>query len=650
MLFEEGEWFYTLKDSRGSILAFTRPTKEITSTFETKVSYAYPILVLEEPMVYTEATSMEASMTMPTVDAPEYEYSHVYYDPITQTDSMAYLRREVSPEYTVTLFLTDNAFSIYDAADWHLMEIAQQNRYYLIGGLIAGLLLFAILLVYLCCAAGRRPGSEEVTPQGFNRLPLDLYAIGGGLCIAGLVSLMAAGIRGLDNSVSGASFLPQVVLIGCAVMLICVIVVAFLMACAAQMKLPGIYWLRHTATVFLCVFLWKAAQWCWRCLAAVCKWLYAHVPPLVKTIFVTLWRWIAFLWKQFCALVKKLWQGLCRAAGFVGKKILRGYSLLPLTWQWMLTGFALILIITLALASQDPLPMLVGVAICIAVILYGSNCFGILMENAKRMSKGDLQAKISDQFLTGSFKEFAGDLNALAGVAVVAAENQMKSERMKAELVTNVSHDIKTPLTSIINYVDLLKSAKDQQEAEEYLEVLDRQSQRLKKLIDDLMEMSKASTGNMTVNITTVDAAETINQSLGEFADKLDSVGLIPIFQPPEEPVYMQADGRLAWRVLSNLLSNAVKYSLPGTRLYVDLVELEGQVLISLKNISKEQLNISSEELMERFVRGDTSRNTEGSGLGLNIAKSLMDLQNGQLQLLVDGDLFKATLIFRAAK
>ena len=217
---------------------------------------------------------------------------------------------------------------------------------------------------------------------------------------------------------------------------------------------------------------------------------------------------------------------------------------------------------------------------------------------------------------------------------------------MKTELITNVSHDIKTPLTSIINYVDLLQKAQTEEERKEYLEVLDRQSQRLKKLIDDLMDMSKASTGNMTVDITKVDAVEAVNQALGEFADKLDRAMLSPVFRHDDKSLPMMADGRLVWRVLSNLLGNAVKYAMPGTRLYIDLSQMGGKVILSVKNISREELNIGADELMERFVRGDDSRNTEGSGLGLNIAKSLMELQKGELQLLVDGDLFKVTLIF----
>ena len=194
--------------------------------------------------------------------------------------------------------------------------------------------------------------------------------------------------------------------------------------------------------------------------------------------------------------------------------------------------------------------------------------------------------------------------------------------------------------------MDLLQKPHTEEEQDQYLEVLDRQSQRLTKLVDDLIEMSKASTGNMAVDVTLVDAVESVNQALGEFSDKLERAQLIPVFRHSDDTVAMMADGKLVWRVLSNLLSNAVKYAMPGTRLYVDLMSLDSQVVISLKNISREPLNITADELMERFVRGDDSRNTEGSGLGLNIAKSLMELQGGQLQMIVDGDLFKVTLIF----
>jgi signal transduction histidine kinase len=282
-------------------------------------------------------------------------------------------------------------------------------------------------------------------------------------------------------------------------------------------------------------------------------------------------------------------------------------------------------------------------------VLYGAYAFGKLRDAAKKMSGGNLEEKIDCKYLPGCFGEFAGHLNALGDTCIEAAKQQMQSERMKSELITNVSHDIKTPLTSIINYVDLLQMTDDEAQRAEYLEVLSRQSQRLKKLIEDLMEMSRASSGNVAVEMTPTDISEAVNQALGEFADTLESCGLKTMCRMPAEPVMALCDGKHLWRVLSNVLSNVVKYALPGTRVYVDVARQGQKVEISIKNISAQMLNITAGELMERFVRGDASRNTEGNGLGLNIAKSLMELQNGRLDLVVDGDLFKVVLTLNAA-
>ena len=230
-----------------------------------------------------------------------------------------------------------------------------------------------------------------------------------------------------------------------------------------------------------------------------------------------------------------------------------------------------------------------------------------------------------------------------------AVNEKLKSERMRTELITNVSHDIKTPLTSIINYVDLIKKEKPENEKiKEYIGVLDRQSVRLKKLIEDLVEASKASTGNLTVNLAECEAGVLLSQTVGEFDERLRDAGLTPVLNMPEEPIKIMADGRRLWRVFENLMSNICKYSLSGTRAYMELYQSDGKAYIVFKNISKCELNISSDELTERFVRGDTSRNTEGSGLGLSIAKSLTELQKGEMRIETDGDLFKATLIFDA--
>ena len=229
-----------------------------------------------------------------------------------------------------------------------------------------------------------------------------------------------------------------------------------------------------------------------------------------------------------------------------------------------------------------------------------------------------------------------------------AVAERVKSERFQTELITNVSHDIKTPLTSVISYVDLLKKEDIQNEqASEYIEVLDRQSVRLKKLIEDLIEASKASTGNLPVHLEQLDANVFLVQTIGEFEEKINGLGLEMIIKKPEEPVMISADGRHLWRVIDNLMNNICKYAQPSTRVYIDLVQEADSIQIIFKNTSKSALNISSEELMRRFVRGDTSRNTEGSGLGLSIAQNLMELMGGKLQLIVDGDLFKVILVFK---
>ena len=447
-----------------------------------------------------------------------------------------------------------------------------------------------------------------------------------------------------------------IVFCGACSYLICLLLVAFFFAFVAQIKTPGGYWWRNT----LCGRCLRLLVSCGRKLNKLGRACCSGGRPAAGSFFKWAGRTCAALWlftKQAAAWLWDTGRRLLRwSVDMVGKafhwttgKLARFFGLLPITWQFLMTGFTLVFLLYIMMRTYKVGYILLGFGIFFAVILYAASAFAILLENAKRMSRGDLDTKVDDRMLIGGFKEFAERLNDLAGVAVIAAQKQLKSERMKTELITNVSHDIKTPLTSIINYVDLLRKPHTPQQQEQYLEVLDRQSQRLKKLIDDLMEMSKASTGNLAVDIQRVDAAEAVNQALGEFADKLERAQLLPVFRQPEEQVYMMADGRLVWRVMSNLLGNAVKYALPGTRIYIDLLQMDGKVIISMKNISREELNVNAEELMERFVRGDASRNTEGSGLGLNIAQSLMELQKGQLQILVDGDLFKVTLIYPGA-
>lgn len=616
------------------------------TTDETTVTVTVPETTAETVPDTTEETApletLSANPTKPlaTGTAPEdvtftesETHTMEYWDDDAQKTMVVAYRYAKLPAYTMELTLAPGAYR-FDGGYALLTQLwsCRDSLLFIMG---ACLLLFAVLAVYLCCAAGRKPGSEEVHAAGFNCIPLDIYLAGGGLIIFGLFMAIVQFAEAADLFSQSIQTVCAGVLMAGYVMSL--IFVSFCFACAAQFKTPGGYWWRNSV--------------CWRCMNLLvkcvkgcfsgCGWLLRKLP----VAFAALGRFLLVLLSP----LRWLWRQVKKTCAKIGKSINRVYSMMPLTWQWLLTGFIMVMLLFAALAGRSNLMVVLSLCACVAVVLYGAYCFGILLESAKRMGKGDLDTKVDDKYLIGAFRSFAGDLNDLAGVAVVAAQKQLKSERMKTELITNVSHDIKTPLTSIINYVDLLQKPHTPEEEKTYLEVLNRQSQRLKKLIEDLMEMSKASTGNLTADITKLDAVESVNQTLGEFADKLEKAQLTPVFRHPEESVAMMADGRLAWRVLSNLLSNTVKYALPGTRVYIDVMALEGKVIISLKNISRDELNVDADELMERFVRGDDSRNTEGSGLGLNIAKTLMELQKGQLQLLVDGDLFKVTLIFPGA-
>lgn len=506
----------------------------------------------------------------------------------------------------------DRLWSLADAVWRHELEVSV--------ALGVCLVLFAALAVYLCMAAGRKPGSEEIRPGGLNCIPLDIYLAAVVLGAAGYVFCAAEGL-GYFIQQSMLTFLS---IYGYGLYAWCLLFVGFCFACAAQFKTPNFYWWRHSVTG-LC---WRIVVWCWHFGWKCLGWAY----KILWTVTIGLVSWA---WKT----IKKFFSWLI---GWVRKL----YGLLPLSWQWLVGGLLVGGCTFPGLLWDSSLLLFISFAIALAVVIYSANVYATLLEAAKRMRGGDLEIKVDEKLMIGGFKDMAQELNGLSDVVMVAAQKQMRSERMRTELITNVSHDIKTPLTSIINYVDLLQKPHSPEDAQTYLEVLSRQSNRMKRLIDDLIELSKASTGNITVNLTTMDAVETVNQALGEFTDKLEAAHLMPVFRAPKEPLYIHADGRLAWRAMSNLLSNAAKYAQPDTRLYVDMVAVDGKVCISFKNISRDSLNISADELMERFVRGEASRSQEGSGLGLNIAKSMMELQHGALELLVDGDLFKATLIF----
>ena len=270
-------------------------------------------------------------------------------------------------------------------------------------------------------------------------------------------------------------------------------------------------------------------------------------------------------------------------------------------------------------------------------------------EALRNIYEGNPNVKLNEEELEGTLKIMAKYINDIAGGFTNAIEQSLKSERLKTELITNVSHDIKTPLTSIINYVDLLKKEDIQNaQIEQYIAVLDKKSQRLKKLIEDLVEASKVSSGNVKLNMEVINLKELLNQTVGEFEDKLEKKNLKIEMDLPNENMLIKADNRYLYRVIENVFSNISKYALEGSRVYIKLEKQKEEVYLEFKNISKDKLNISAEELMQRFVRGDKSRYTEGSGLGLSIAESLTELQGGKFKIDIDGDLFKVEIKWKS--
>ena len=351
-------------------------------------------------------------------------------------------------------------------------------------------------------------------------------------------------------------------------------------------------------------------------------------------------------WRNALAyyVVKFIWQ-VCKAIlSTIGDAI----HALPSTWK-VAVGWLVVSSIYLTSTYAAGVVMILNFVLLIVFCSVAAQ-WQKLSRASKQLSAGNLEYKVDTKRMFRSFRQHGEDLNNISEGIAIALNQKMKSERLRTELITNVSHDIKTPLTSIINYVDLLKKEELTGQASAYVEVLDRQSRRLKKLTEDLVEASKASTGNIHCSLACTDIVELVQQAAGEYEEKLAASQLEAIISAPEnEIVYGLVDGNLMWRVMSNLLSNACKYSQPNTRVYIQVKQNADQVFVTVKNISRDQLNIDPDELMERFVRGDSSRSTEGSGLGLNIARSLVDLQKGKFSLSIDGDLFKAQVRFARA-
>lgn len=444
-----------------------------------------------------------------------------------------------------------------------------------------------VLFVYLIYAAGRRHGTEGITLNAVDRIPLDLYT-------ALLLLLTGISVSFSDNLFYAVSRIVQVMSVIPFILIGYAAVISFFMTVAVRLKTGGIF--RNT---------------------------------------------LLFIVLKLC----------CKAAIHTGNSILWLIRRLPLVWKSII-GFLLLLlfntVLNLVLFTGNGAAVLFWFAFNSALLLLV--CFIGLQLNAlkkggEKLAAGDLTYKIPTDRLLWDFRIHAENLNDVGEGMQRAVNERMKSEHFKTELITNVSHDIKTPLTSIISYVDLLKKEELENEtAAGYIEVLDRQSARLKKLTEDLVNASKASSGSIAVKTERTDVAELLGQCVAEYSDRFAAADITPVISLPDKPMFIMADGRLLWRILDNLLGNICKYSLAGTRAYFTAEVSERTVGVILRNISREPLNLSPDELMERFVRGDASRNTEGSGLGLSIARSLTELQKGTLNIGIDGDLFKVVI------
>ena len=342
-----------------------------------------------------------------------------------------------------------------------------------------------------------------------------------------------------------------------------------------------------------------------------------------------------FLWR----IVRSLFLGLWRIA-----------RNLPLLWKTALVMagvfFLEMLFVLAGYGSVDGIFVIMKAVELLAALYIALN-LRALQKGGEKLARGDFSSPIDTRYLIGDFKRYGQELNDVQSGLEQAVQEQMKAEHLKTELITNVSHDIKTPLTSIVNYVDLLKKENmPSPAAREYIAVLDRQSHRLKKLTEDLVEASKASSGALNVELQPTDVNVLLSQIEGEYQERLAACHLTLVTQPPAPGTMIQADSRLLSRVMDNLVSNVCKYAMENTRVYVTAAVRDGQAVISFKNVSRDELNISPDELMERFVRGDASRHSEGSGLGLSIARSLVQLQGGTFALSIDADLFRADIVF----
>lgn len=493
----------------------------------------------------------------------------------------------------------DTKFSVADsmADEAENYETYSKLMFPMLAGAIFGSVLWLVGMVWLTVTAGRKPEDEEIYLNGFDRWYTEIAA--GAVIGIWLAGTIISGTL-IANSSLGYSHAVVTVIVTC---LICgtYTMAWFLIGYLSLVRRikAGTLWKNSLIRTVL--------KWIGKCSGKLADFARAFSRNTAEKIKVLLVGG-AFLFLQFLII----------GCGFTGAGV-----------------FLIILLIVDAAA--------------VIFIIRKADGLDLIMDGLKKISDGELQYKIKTDTLTGKQKVMAEYINNIGGGLDAAVENSLKKERMQTELITNVSHDLKTPLTSIINYVDLMKRENPTDpKIQEYLRILDEKSQRLKVLTEDVVEASKASTGNIKLEMNDIDFVEMVQQVIGEFEEKFQEKNLTMMVHFTDEPSIIYADGQRMWRVLENVFGNVVKYAMEGTRVYAEISNRNKKVTFSLKNISAQPLNISADELTERFIRGDVARNTEGSGLGLSIAKSLTELQGGEFKLYLDGDLFKVMITFVA--
>ena len=493
----------------------------------------------------------------------------------------------------------DTKFSVADsmADEAENYETYSKLMFPMLAGAIFGSVLWLVGMVWLTVTAGRKPEDEEIYLNGFDRWYTEIAA--GAVIGIWLAGTIISGTL-IANSSLGYSHVVVTVIVIC---LIC-----------------GTYTMAWFLIGYLSLVRRIKAGTLWK-------------NSLIRTVL----KWIG----KCSGKLADFARAFSRNTAEKIKVLLVGGAFLFL--QFLIIG---------CVFSGAGVFLLALMAVDVAVMIFAirkADGLDLIMDGLKKISDGELQYKIKTDTLTGKQKVMAEYINNIGSGLDAAVENSLKKERMQTELITNVSHDLKTPLTSIINYVDLMKRENPTDpKIQEYLRILDEKSQRLKVLTEDVVEASKASTGNIKLEMNDIDFVEMVQQVIGEFEEKFQEKNLTMMVHFTDEPSIIYADGQRMWRVLENVFGNVVKYAMEGTRVYAEISNRNKKVTFSLKNISAQPLNISADELTERFIRGDVARNTEGSGLGLSIAKSLTELQGGEFKLYLDGDLFKVMITFVA--